>query len=238
MDLEGVKNCWDELARTRPVGAMLPAGMSAIKDVDALFAFGRREIDDVMRYVESRGINIGRRKALDFGCGLGRSTQALAGYFDEIYGLDISPSIIELAEKYNRHQSQCKYLVNQTNDLKILADNSFDFIWCYGVFHLVEPQYFRNYIKEFFRVLVPGGLVVFHQASKPAGTLKGLIMRAMPARLLNSYRRKKYGFEVYGMQREQVIELIHQAGATLLDTREDRRTPGRNWMAFQYYVRG
>ena len=71
MDVEGVKNCWDELAKTKPVATMFPAGMSAIRDVDALFAFGQREIDDVMPYIESRGMNIGWQKALDFGRGLG-----------------------------------------------------------------------------------------------------------------------------------------------------------------------
>lgn len=236
MDLEGVKDCWDKLARTKPVGSMLPAGTSNINDVDALFAFGQREIDDVMQYVASQGINVGRKKALDFGCGLGRSTQALARYFDEVYGIDIAPSIIELAEKHNRHHSQCKYLVNQTNDLKVLGDNSFDFIWCYGVLHLIEPRYFRNYIKEFFRIVVPGGLVVFHQAAKPARTLKGLIMRVTPARLFNLYRRARYGFEVHGMAREHVVELIEQAGGTIVDIREDRRTPGQNFLGFQYYA--
>ena len=38
-----------------------------------------------------------RRSALDFGCGIGRLSQALAEHFDQVYGVDISPKMIELA---------------------------------------------------------------------------------------------------------------------------------------------
>src|SRR5262249_39488432 len=111
-----------------------------------------------------------------------------------------------------------------------------DFIWCYGTFPCVEPQYFRGYIKEFFRILMPGGLVVFQQTAEPAKTLKGLILRIVPTQLLNSYRRAKYGFEVYSMRRKDVVELVEQIGGIILDIREDRRSPGPHWVGFQYSV--
>jgi SAM-dependent methyltransferase len=235
MDLKGVTNCWDNLARRNPVGAMLPADLSGrIADMEQFFASGQREIDGVMKYIGSLGIDIRRRKALDFGCGLGRMTQALANYFDEVLGVDIAPAILEMANKNNRHPAKCKYLLNQTNNLKVFENNTFDFIWCYGVLHLVEPRFFKDYINEFFRVLAPGGLAVFHQSAEPAKTLKGLLLRSTPARLLNVYRRAKYGFEVHSMRRADVIELVKSAGGTVLDIREDRRTPGPTWVGFQY----
>ena len=41
------------------------------------------EVEELIRYMKSLGINISRKKALDFGCGVGRITQALTNYFDE-----------------------------------------------------------------------------------------------------------------------------------------------------------
>lgn len=237
MKLEGVQKSWEKLGETDPISAMLPADLRGrISGLEEFFASGQREIDDLMKYVTSLGINLERKKALDFGCGLGRCSQALAGYFDEVYGVDIASSMIELANKYNRDSNKCRYLVNQTNDLQIFENNSVDFVWSYGVLHLVEPHYFRDYIKEFLRVLVPGGLAVFHQSAEPAETWKGAIFRVTPTTLLNFYRRAKYGFEVHGMRREQVLELLDQTGGTVLDVHEDRRTPGPNWRGFQYCV--
>ena len=79
-----------------------------IADIDDLFAFGLRETEEFMSYVDSLGIKVERKRALDFGCGLGRTTQALVSYFDEVYGVDIAPSSIELANRYNRHGVRCK----------------------------------------------------------------------------------------------------------------------------------
>lgn len=237
MNLEGVQKSWDRLGKTDPVSSMLPADLRGrISGLDEFFASGETEIDRAMEHLSFRGCALGRRKALDFGCGLGRTTQALAGYFEEIYGLDIAPTMIDLANRYNRHPERCKYLLNSANDLRMFEDSSFDFVWSYGVLHLVEPRYFRDYISEFFRILVPGGMAVFHQSAEPANTWKGTIFQLTPTALLNLYRRAKYGFEVYGMRRDKVVELITAAGGTVLDVVEDRRTPGPDWRGFQYFV--
>ena len=42
-----------------------------------------------MNHIEEFGITISHKKALDFGCGVGRLTQELACNFEEVYGVDI-----------------------------------------------------------------------------------------------------------------------------------------------------
>ena len=59
-------------------------------DADAFFANGRAEIADVMAYVAGLGVNLQRGRALDFGCAIGRLTQALGAQFDEAVGVDIA----------------------------------------------------------------------------------------------------------------------------------------------------
>lgn len=237
MNLDGVRNCWDYLAKKDPVGAMLPADLkTSVGTFEELFVTGKREIDEVMEYIRSFGVNVGRRRALDFGCGVGRSSQALAAYFDEIYGVDIAPSMIELANKYNCYPERCKYSVNAVNDLRQFDDNCMDLVWCYGVLHLVEPVYFENYIREFFRVVAPGGLVVFQQSAGPGRSFKGFVFRIIPKGLLNLYRRFKYGFEAYTMGFENVVNLVNESGGVILDSREDHRTPGPDWIGYQYFA--
>lgn len=64
-------------------------------------------MDALIEYVRSLNIDCPRKHALDFGCGVGRLTQALAAHFDEVTGVDISPSMIKLAKKYSRHGDGC-----------------------------------------------------------------------------------------------------------------------------------
>src|SRR5262245_40378475 len=103
---------------------MLPSTIQGrTLNVDEFFATRQREADDLMAYLKSLSISPVWKKALDFGCGVGRTTQALAGYFDEVYGVDIAPSLVELARQYNHYGNKCKYFLNKENNLNMFVDN-------------------------------------------------------------------------------------------------------------------
>ena len=119
-----------------------------------------------MNYIDSLEITLSGNKALDFGCGVGRLTQALCLYFDQCYGVDIAPSMIELAEKYNRYTRKCRYYINSAQDLSLFENNSFNFIYSNIVLQHMEPKYSKNFIKEFIRVLAGDGLLIFQIPSE------------------------------------------------------------------------
>jgi len=56
------------------------------------------------------------------------------------------------------HGDKCKYFLNETDDLILFADNSFDFIYSNLVTSAHEARYSKRYIREFLRVLAPRGL--------------------------------------------------------------------------------
>ena len=57
------------------------------------FASGQREIEGILAGLDGQGIRSeARHRALDFGCGLGRLTRALADSFDEVVGIERSES--------------------------------------------------------------------------------------------------------------------------------------------------
>jgi ubiquinone/menaquinone biosynthesis C-methylase UbiE len=97
--------------------------------------------------------------ALDFGCGVGRLTQAMARQFTSCVGIDISTQMIKNAESLNQHQ-HCSYLVVASPPLPF-ADNTFSFIYTNIVFQHVPRRYAVSYLHEFERVLKPGGILVF-----------------------------------------------------------------------------
>lgn len=172
MDLQTLQQHWEAFAATDPLWAIRtdPTKRGGKWELEAFFADGRAEIATVMASVDRVWKSMPRRRALDFGCGVGRLTQALCEHFDECDGVDISPSMITLADTYNRYAERCRYHLNERNDLTLFPDNSFDFVNTALVLQHMEPQYSAKYLAEFLRVLAPGGLLVFQL---PAGRLDG-----------------------------------------------------------------
>ncbi|NIN67301.1 MAG: methyltransferase domain-containing protein, partial [Anaerolineae bacterium] len=71
---------------------------------EQFFETGRTDVHNMLLRLQSLGNRLNYGVALDFGCGVGRLTQALADEgFREVQGVDIAPSMIEAAEKLNRY---------------------------------------------------------------------------------------------------------------------------------------
>jgi SAM-dependent methyltransferase len=121
-----------------------------------------------MEFIDSLPMKLARRRALDFGCGVGRLTQALCKYFQHCIGVDIAPSMIELARKFNRYGDRCEYRENPFDDLHEFDNDQFDFIYSNIVLQHMEPRYSERYVQEFVRVLSPEGLAVFQIPAKPS----------------------------------------------------------------------
>ena len=259
VDLEDLQSNWDALGKADPLWAILkiPGKGGNRWQVDEFFKTGSKEIDSIMEYVSSLGVSLTRQTALDFGCGVGRLTQALAGYFDRVYGVDLAPSMLELAKKYNKHGDRCNYVLNETDDLILFMDNTFDFIYTNIVLQHMEPEYSKRYIKEFLRVIAPGGLIIFQLPSEPIDvvpaprsrrSLKGTIRRQLPRFLLDFYRTirgipppyavsngEQPKMEMHGIMREDVERFLKENGAMILDIVQDF-SAGRNWSSFRYCI--
>jgi SAM-dependent methyltransferase len=163
MNLENLQQEWNSLGKTDPLWAILsdPTKRHGKWDASEFFQTGQEWISLVMDYIASLEFQIERNAALDFGCGVGRLTQALCTYFERCYGVDIAPSMIEQANRYNRHGSRCQYILNMDDHLVFIADNSIDFVYSILVLQHMSPRYSKNYIREFLRIVRPGGLVIF-----------------------------------------------------------------------------
>jgi SAM-dependent methyltransferase len=167
MDIQDLQRNWDEFGKTDPLWAIMtePDKRDGKWDRAAFFKTGADQIASAMRQISELGITPARDRCLDFGCGVGRLTQALCDHFDQCCGVDIAPSMIALAEQYNRYPQRCRYYVNAFPDLRIFEDRTFDFVYSCIVLQHMYPVYSKSYIKEFLRILRPGGVLVFQMPS-------------------------------------------------------------------------
>lgn len=155
---------WNELAELDPYWAILiePNKRFGRWNSEEFFATGPPEADALMNRAAQLEHPKARQRALDFGCGLGRMTRALADHFEECVGVDISENMIKGARELNRDVEGVSFVVNRAADLRIFDCGSFDFIYSTIVLqHVPERRAIKAYIGEFCRVLSPGGLAVF-----------------------------------------------------------------------------
>ncbi len=155
---------WEELAQADPLWAICsdPRKRGRNWDEREFFATGEREIRIVLDYVRDLGLQLDfSAPALDFGCGVGRLTRALAGHFKECRGVDISRTMIEKARELNQHMPNCRFHLNEADHLQRFADGVFAFVYSSIVLQHIEPRLIRNYLSELVRVLKPGGVMVF-----------------------------------------------------------------------------
>jgi ubiquinone/menaquinone biosynthesis C-methylase UbiE len=230
-DLKELKKNWDEFARKDPLWSILPIPDKKGNrwDIKELFETGKAEIKTVMACLRELNIRIERGKALDFGCGVGRLSQALCEHFDACIGIDISKEMIRLALQYNKYGKRCRYIVNERPDLKILADNDFDFIYSNIVFQHMPPELALGYIGEFIRVVRPRGVVVFQVAvsvKDPSTRVYRFMNRAVPRCLRKLYKRWRYGTwaikDMYCIDEDRLKKHIGSCGGDVIDVTEDR----------------
>jgi SAM-dependent methyltransferase len=162
MNLDKLKNDWESLAKRDALGAILTdASRSDGKwDIAEFMATGNSEIEIVMSHLAAIGcVPDFDGAALDFGCGVGRLTQPLGRRFASCVGVDISRQMIEKADAFNQN-AQCRYVVHSDTTLPF-PDESFSFLYSNIVLQHVPPRFSEQYLREFVRVLAPGGVLVF-----------------------------------------------------------------------------
>ncbi len=240
-DISDLKQAWDVAGKDDPFWSVLSVRDKQKNrwDVAEFLQTGVDEINQVMSDVGRLGMDGSRRRALDFGCGPGRLTQALAAHFEQVDGVDISRSMIALAERLNQRPGRCRYHLNETDDLRRFADQTFDFVYSSITLQHVGPANARSYLKEFIRVLVPGGVLVFQLPGRQTGRLRRLKSFA-PAPVLAAYRRLRYhghpAASMHGIPREEVVRLCETNGVAVIDVQANQEA-GAGWESFRYFGR-
>lgn len=160
--LHHVGEVWERLAQVDPLWAVLsePDKQHRRWNLAEFLQTGVDEIEALLADLD--GFGSGRRgAALDFGCGVGRLTQPLALSYDRATGVDISPTMIETAQTLAGALSGATFIVNERPDLAVFDDSVFDLVYSNIVLQHMPPDLARSYLAEFFRIVRPGGFVVF-----------------------------------------------------------------------------
>ena len=244
MRLERQQQDWERLAQVDPLWAVLtaPAQKGRGWDVDDFFATGEAELAHVFSVVDGLGRDPARGSALDFGCGVGRLTRALASRFETAVGVDISEAMVAQARQLNAAFPGCEFRVNAASDLGQFETGSFDFVYSSIVLqHLPSAADIERYVTEFLRVVVPEGLVVFGIPShisfpyslQPRRRLYGLLRRLGVSEDWMLRRTPLTPMRMTVVAETAIRNLLEEQGATLVHAEPTDDGPVRT---LRYYV--
>ena len=159
-DLISLHENWEALAQDDALWAVLTDDAHRYSwDEDSFLRSGEQEIATMWDRLSPMAMPDVRLPALDFGCGAGRLTQALAGRMRRCVGVDIAPTMVQTAQRLNR-TSNCSFVINDSRELPF-DDATFGLVYSSIVLQHMRPEYASGYIDEFLRVTAPEGLVVF-----------------------------------------------------------------------------
>ena len=101
---------------------------------------------------------------LEIGPGGGRWTEYLVPRSTRVFLVDVTCGCIELCKERFSGYINIEYFVNDGRNLSFLQNASIDAVWSWDVFVHIRSAEIERYIKEFARILSPGGVAVIHHS--------------------------------------------------------------------------
>ncbi len=194
---------------------------------------GVETVASALREGERFGVPAARGDALDFGCGTGRLTLALAREFERCVGIDISAQMVEQARELA--PANCAFEVHENDDLGRFQDASFDLVMSRFVLqHMHGRAAKERYVSEFVRVLRPGGMLAFQLPSaipmrhrlQPRPRAYRALRRAGVPRDLLYERLHLHPIRMTAVSKARVLEILAAAGARILDAHDETAAGG------------
>ena len=220
MRLWQTKRHWETWARVDPLWAVLtsPEKSGNRWRKEEFFATGRATVEADIACVKEVCPFLGDRRALDFGCGVGRLTQALANHFREVVGIDISNEMVRQAVKLNPHGDRVRFVQNSGADLSLFSSDQFDFVYSLITLQHMDQAYARKYIAEFVRVAAAGGVIFFQipAIKPPPSRSRPLTPGRRLWHLVNRSFPMQPVIEMHALPRDEVVGMLQAAGAKIL----------------------
>ena len=238
--LLAARRAWNVLASVDPLWAVCVdrEHRAGSWDVGEFMASGQGEIATAVRRLDQLGIGAARDSALDFGCGVGRLTGALSGYFGSVTGVDIAEEMLARARTILADQPACRLI---RNDKPISATSRTarstwsTAVWCSSTC----PAASRSVSAR----VRPGGPARRRHRHRGAGVTSpdpaGVVYAIAPQRLIGIVQRRLFGYPAAMQMRvlpaRRVRRIVEAAGGRVVAS-DPEPCVGPHWRGYRHFV--
>jgi SAM-dependent methyltransferase len=176
---------WERFAREDPLSS-IEADARLRGSLEEFLAGGRAMVEWALAVA---GEDLARGRALEIGCGVGRTTTAFGQHFERVDGIDIAPTMVERARERGL-PANVRLEVTPGDGTIDRGDCEFDFVFSHLVLqHVPGEEVVARYLAETARVLRPGGMALLQFDTRPPGIASRLV-HALPDPLLPRRHRR------------------------------------------------
>jgi ubiquinone/menaquinone biosynthesis C-methylase UbiE len=150
-DSSGYRAVWSPSNDTDAMGLILNE-----TDAGKFEVSGRHEAEEILGPLIRPSDTV-----LDLGCGIGRVTRYVAPLCREVWAVDISPRMLELARSRLAGLPNVRFALSNEASLPEPPTGSVDFVYSLLTLQHVEREHAFALMREVGRVLRPGGLANF-----------------------------------------------------------------------------
>lgn len=229
------QDAWTHWGERDPLYAVMsePGKQDNRWDAEEFYASGRSDVERVREWLAASGLTLGGKEALDFGCGPGRLTQALAVHFEHVTGVDVSVPMLELARANNRRGARVTYVHNASSAIPDVPAASMEFGLSLITLQHIPTRHQKRFLASLLSKLSPGGLFVVQvpdRRVKVAGdSWRAHLVRFgyatgpwFPGALYAFLRRRHPGLvEMHPFPRRALLRTVRRAGCELVAETED-----------------
>jgi SAM-dependent methyltransferase len=203
---------WREVGRAQPFWGVISQPEYRTENltpatVEAFYLSGVADMAGIARRIaDATGVKPGGR-ALDFGCGAGRLTEAMCAYATNVSGYDVSPGMLEAARAANGRASY----------VDTLPDGPFDWINSHIVFQHIPPERGLHLMAELMERLAPGGVISLQvtvwreDRLNPPATGWRRLLGPLLGHIRNA-RQRRGAIQMYDYDLSAVVEILNRAG--------------------------
>ena len=125
------------------------------KDDASMWEAGERDMSILLKDAGDTS----HKTMLELGCGVGRLLRAGLKRFKHVIGIDVSESAIKKAHEFLNFETNLELYTGNGIDLTPVPDHSVDTLISFAALTSIPTSVIANYMREFHRVLKPGGEV-------------------------------------------------------------------------------
>jgi SAM-dependent methyltransferase len=207
---------WDYFAALTPQLGGPPIGPDPSGSAEAFWQSGERDVAELERILARHGLPpLQGRTCVDFGCGIGRLTVALAARCAEVHAYDISALHLAHAKQGLIERRIGNVMLHPCGDDAIALVDAADFVVSFATLQHNPPPIMAATVRQLLAALRPGGIAILQlptQIRKYGFLLSEFLAPDFPI-----------GLELHCLKQADLFAILRDSGCDLLEIREDDR---------------
>ncbi|MBX2856635.1 MAG: class I SAM-dependent methyltransferase [Rhodobacteraceae bacterium] len=190
------------------------------KNRKEFYAIGEQDIQTLAAFFKRNNEPLDQvRSAIDFGCGVGRVSAAMARRFDKVIGVDISPGHLRKAETWFESQNLTNGTFVHLSDLDVIETlPEVDLFYSLIVLQHNPPPVMYEMLKRLLRRVRNGGYALFQLPTYCSDY----------SFIWDEYFTTEPKMEMHSLPQRYVFEALQSAGYRVIECHQDRRASAKH----------